>query len=178
MTNAIADFGSWSKNDKRLSILDNDSNSYNDEVLLRNDFERRMAMVEIDVLVSMAIGLELSDLEFIYKSTFATTQKYEADTWYDANGRVVFSVSGEYDLKLPRKGNVRQGTLGWEDIRGERIDENTHAGTSPTYTQVIDPAKSELYGGQQQTFIAPYTKCDRIEDYRTAWAHFDKIFNK
>jgi hypothetical protein len=66
MSNAIADFGSWSKNDKRLSILDNDSNSYNDEVLLRNDFERRMAMVEIDVLVSMAIGLELSDLEFIY----------------------------------------------------------------------------------------------------------------
>lgn len=81
-------------------------------------------------------------------------------------------------MKLPRKGNVRQGTLGWEDIRGERIDENTYAGTSPTYTQVIDPAKSELYGGQQQTFITPYTKCDRIEDYRTAWAHFDKIFNK
>ena len=42
----------------------------------------------------------------------------------------------------------------------------------------INPTKSELYGGQKQTFVAPYTKCDRIDDYRTAWAHFEKIFNK
>lgn len=48
----------------------------------------------------------------------------------------------------------------------------------PTYLHIIDLAKSELYGGQQQTFVAPYTKCDRIEDYRTAWAHFEKIFDR
>lgn len=70
--------------------------------------------------------------------------------------------------------------LGWEDIRGEQIDENTYAGTSPTHTHThtIDSAKSELYGGQQVTYYAPYTKCDRIADYRRAWAHFEKIFNK
>lgn len=45
-------------------------------------------------------------------------------------------------------------------------------------TLSIDPAKSELYVGQQQTFVAPYTRCDHIADYRTAWAHFEKIFNK
>ena len=43
-------------------------------------------------------------------------------------------------------------------------------------THTIDPSKSELYGGQQQTFVAPYTRCDRIADYRTAWAHFEKKF--
>ena len=126
----------------------------------------------------MALGFSLEDLIFVYVNTFSTTQKYEADTWYDAKGRVIFSVSGEYDLKIPRKGNRKQGTLGWEDIRGEQIDENTYAGTAPTHTHTIDPAKSELYGGQQQTFVAPYTRCDRIADYRTAWAHFEKIFNK
>ena len=168
---------SWSINDNRLSSYNNHS-KYDAGVLLRNDFERRMAMVEIDVLVAMSIGLSLEDLEFIYNSTFATTQKYEADTWYDSNGRVVFSVSSEYDLKIPRIGNRRQGSLGWEDIRGEQIDENTYAGTTPTHTSAIDPAKSELYGGQQQTFVAPYTRCDRIADYRTAWAHFEKVFNK
>ena len=47
--------------------------------------------------------------------------------------------------------------------------------TEPTYLHTIDPAKSELYGGQQQTFVAPYTKCDRIEDYCTARANFNKI---
>jgi hypothetical protein len=67
--------------------------------------------------------------------------------------------------------------LGWEDIRGEQIDENTYAGTSPTHTHTIDPEKSELYGGQQQTFVAPYTRCDRIADYRTAWAHFESLLS-
>ena len=47
----------------------------------------------------------------------------------------------------------------------------------PTLVYTIAPTKSELYGGQQQTFVAPYTRCDRIADYRRAWAHFDKIFN-
>ena len=168
----------WSKTDKRLSDFSSVSNSFNEKVLLRNEYERRQALVELDVISAMALGFTLDDLIFVYINTFSTTQKYEADTWYDANGRVVFSVSGEYDLKLPRKGNSRQGTLGWEDIRGEQIDENTYAGISPTHTDIIDPAKSELYGGQQQTFVAPYTRCDRIADYRTAWAHFEKIFNK
>ena len=168
----------WSKNDERLSAFSSLSNSFNEKVLLRNEYERRQALVELDVISAMALGFTLEDLIFVYINTFSTTQKYEADTWYDANGRVVFSVSGEYDLKLPRKGNSRQGTLGWEDIRGEQIDENTYAGISPTHTCTIDPAKSELYGGQQQTFVAPYTRCDRIADYRTAWAHFEKIFNK
>lgn len=167
----------WSKTDKRLSDFSSVSNSFNEKVLLRNEYERRQALVELDVISAMALGFTLDDLIFVYINTFSTTQKYEADTWYDANGRVVFSVSGEYDLKLPRKGNSRQGTLGWEDIRGEQIDENTYAGISPTHTDIIDPAKSELYGGQQQTFVAPYTRCDRIADYRTAWAHFEKVFN-
>lgn len=167
----------WSKTDNRLSDFSSVSNSFNEKVLLRNEYERRQALVELDVISAMALGFTIDDLIFVYINTFSTTQKYEADTWYDANGRVVFSVSGEYDLKLPRKGNSRQGTLGWEDIRGEQIDENTYAGTSPTHTCTIDPAKSELYGGQQQTFVAPYTRCDRIADYRTAWAHFEKRFN-
>ena len=24
----------------------------------------------------------------------------------------------------------------------------------------------------------PYTRCNRIDDYRTAWAHFEEMFNK
>ena len=168
----------WSKNDNRLSAFSSLSNTFDDKVLLRNEYERRQALVELDVISAMALGFTLEDLIFVYINTFSTTQKYEADTWYDAKGRVVFSVSSEYDLKLPRTGNRRQGTIGWEDIRGEQIDENTYAGTSPTHANTIDPAKSEIYGGQQQTFVAPYTRCDRIADDRTAWAHFEKTFNE
>lgn len=44
-----------------------------------------------------------------------------------------------------------------------------------TYEHTIE--KSELYNGQKVTYYAPFTKCDRIADYRTAWAHFEKQFN-
>lgn len=169
----------WSKTDNRLHSFKTLKAVWSWDTPLRNYFERRQALVEIDVIAAMALGLSLQDLEMIYTIQFPVLQQNENDTWYDAEGKIVFTCSkGLTGVGLDRKRNAKTGMLGWEDIRGEQIDENTYAGTSPTYTHTIDPAKSELYGGQQQTFVAPYTRCDRIADYRTAWAHFEKIFNK
>lgn len=169
----------WSLRDKRLKPFDQLHDTWSWDIPLRNYFERRQALVEIDVISAMALGLSLQDLEMIYTIQFPVLQQNENDTWYDAEGKIVFTCSkGLTGVGLDRKRNAKTGMLGWEDIRGEQIDENTYRGTMPTHTHTIDPAKSELYGGQQQTFVAPYTRCDRIADYRTAWAHFEKIFNK
>lgn len=169
----------WSKKDKRLTPFSTTTPKWQQTTPLRNYFERRQALIEIDVISAMALGLSLQDLEMIYTIQFPVLQQNENDTWYDAVGNIVFTCSkGLNGVGLDRKQNNSTGMLGWEDIRGEQIDENTYAGTAPTHTHTIDPAKSELYGGQQQTFVAPYTRCDRIADYRTAWAHFEKIFNK
>lgn len=169
----------WSIEDKRLKPFSSLSEQWKWNTPLRNYFERRQALVEIDVIAAMALGLSLQDLEMIYTIQFPVLQQNENDTWYDAEGKIVFTCSkGLTGVGLDRKRNAKTGMLGWEDIRGEQIDENTFAGTSPSHTHTIDPAKSELYGGQQQTFVAPYTRCDRIADYRTAWAHFEKIFNE
>ena len=169
----------WSITDKRLKLFSTLSADWSWDIPLRNYFERRQALMEIDVIAAMALGLSLQDLEMIYTIQFPVLQQNENDTWYDAEGKIVFTCSkGLTGVGLDRKRNTSTGMLGWEDIRGEQIDENTYAGTSPTYTHTIDPAKSELYGGQQQTFVAPYTRCDRIADYRIAWAHFEKIFNE
>ena len=46
-----------------------------------------------------------------------------------------------------------------------------------TNNLTIDPTRSELYGGQQVTYVAPYTRCDRVADNRHAWPHLDKLFN-
>ncbi len=168
----------WSIEDKRLHPFETLNAEWSWGTPLRNYFERRQALVEIDVIAAMALGLSLQDLEMIYTIQFPVLQQNENDTWYDAEGKIVFTCSkGLTGVGLDRKRNAKTGMLGWEDIRGEQIDENTYAGTSPTHTHTIDSAKSELYGGQQQTFVAPYTRCDRIADYRTAWAHFEKIFN-
>ena len=168
----------WSIDDNRLHPFSTLKDEWSWETPLRNSFERRQALVEIDVITAMALGLSLQDLEMIYTIQFPVLQQNENDTWYDAEGKIVFTCSkGLTGVGLDRKRNNSTGMLGWEDIRGEQIDENTYAGTSPTHTNTIDPAKSELYGGQQQTFVAPYTRCDRIADYRTAWAHFERLFS-
>ena len=166
----------WSITDKRLKAFDTLKCTWEWATPLRNYFERRQALVEIDVIAAMALGLNLEDLEMIYNIQFPVLQQNENDTWYDAEGKIVFTCSkGLTGVGLDRPA--------WNAMRGEEItNENGvvmgYKGAEPTYLHTIDPTKSELYGGQQQTFIAPYTKCDRIEDYRTAWAHFEKIFNK
>lgn len=174
----------WSKNDVRLKHFSGLTEQWQWSTPLRNYFERRQALVEVDVIAAMALGLKLENLEAIYNIYFPVLQQNEDDTWYDQKGQIVFTCSrGLTGVGLDRTGNARQGKVGWEDIRGEAITNADgiiigYQGTMPTYTHTIDPAKSELYGGQQQTFYAPYTRCDRIQDYRTAWAHFEKIFNK
>lgn len=168
----------WSKNDERLKPFAGLTSEWKWETPLRNYFERRQALVEIDVLAAMALGLSLQDLEMIYTIQFPVLQQNENDTWYDARGNIVFTCSkGLTGVGLDRKSNSKTGMKGWEDIRGEQLDENTYAGIAPTHTHTIDPQKSELYGGQQVTYYAPYTRCNRVDDYRRAWAHFEKMLD-
>ena len=162
----------WSINDHRLKPFSKLSSVWKWDVPLRNYFERRMALVEIDVITAMAIGLSLQDLEMIYTIQFPVLQQNENDTWYDQTGNIVFTCS----RGLTSVGCDRPE---WNSIHGELSEDKlTYQGTEPTYVHTIDPAKSELYGGQEVTYYAPYTKCDRIADYRRAWNHFEKIFNK
>jgi len=172
----------WSIADNRLKPFTSLSEQWDWTTPLRNYFERRQALVEIDVIVAMALGLSLKDLEMIYTIQFSVLQQNENDTWYDAKGQIVFTCStGLKGVGLDRRGN--RNSAGWEDIRGEEILDAEgriigYKGITSTHTHTIDPAKSELYGGQQQTFYAPYKRCDRIADYRRAWAFFEQKFGK
>ena len=164
----------WSLRDKRLKPFDQLHETWSWDIPLRNYFERRQALVEIDVISAMALGLSLQDLEMIYTIQFPVLQQNENDTWYDSKGNIVFTCSkGLTGVGLDRKQ--------WEAMRGEPNTPNnpitSYKGSTATYVHTIDPKKSELYGGQQVTYYAPYTRCDRIADYRRAWAHFDNIFN-
>ena len=166
----------WSIDDSRLHPFSSLTEKWSWETPLRNYFERRQALVEIDVIAAMALGLSLQDLEMIYTIQFPVLQQNENDTWYDAEGKIVFTCSkGLTGVGLDRPA--------WNAMRGNPLTDTNgtvigYEGAEQQYIHTIDPSKSELYGGQKQTFIAPYTRCDRIADYRIAWAHFEKLFNK
>jgi hypothetical protein len=151
----------WSVSDKRLKNIQQSHNEWGFDTPLRNSFERRQALVEIDVISAMALGLDLEELILIYNVQFPVLQQNEDDTWYDQKGNIIFTFS---------KGLVGVGLdrMDWERVR------NNKEGDVVTHTI----SKSELYKGKQITYYPPFTKCDRVEDYKRAWAHFEERFKE
>ena len=160
----------WAKDDPRLpnSFLTNLTPTWQRDCALRTDYARRQALVEIDVLVSQALGLTLDELITIYRVQFPVMQQYERDTWYDRNGRIVFTASkGLTGVGFPRKGSGRGAnrTTGWEDICDK---------TAGTVSRTI--IDDTLPGGPVErtiTYEAPFDRCDRVGDYRVVWEYFD-----
>jgi hypothetical protein len=149
----------WSKADVRLKSFNTLTPQWQWSTPLRNWFERRQALVEIDVITAMALGLSLEELILIYNVQFPVLQQNEDDTWYDTKGNIVFTCS---------KGLVGVGVDRpvWETIRNLKAGER--------YEHTI--TKSELYHGKKIIYEAPFDKCDRVEDYKEAWEHFERVF--
>jgi hypothetical protein len=159
----------WSKTDSRLKSFENLSKNWKLNTPLRNSYERRWALIEIDVIVAMALGLNLEELILIYEVQFPVLQQNEDDTWYDQKGNIVFTCSkGLTGVGLDRPE--------WEKISEEVNLLQRKLKEGDTYTHTI--TKSELYNGEKIIYHAPFDKCDRVEDYKVAWAHFEKVFAK
>lgn len=154
----------WTKYDPRL-----DNGKYTDltpkwqrNCALRTDYERRQALVEIDVLAAIALGLTLDELCTIYRIQFPVLRQNENDTWYDQNGRIVFTCS----KGLPGVGFSRAE---WNEIKDM---------TSGTACRTI--TDDTLPGGPRErtiTYTAPFDRCDREKDYEIAWREFEKRFS-
>ena len=157
----------WAKRDKRL---DNGRFStlrkkWSVATPLRSDYERRQALIEIDVLTAMALGMTLDQLKTLYRIQFPVLQSYEMDTWYDANGRIAFT-------------NNRSLTgVGFSRPEWEKGIKGAQSGQK-FYRTIIDDT---IPGGPIERtieYIAPFDRCDREQDYETAWKFFAEKYGK
>ena len=175
---------SWSKpNDSRLNqnFFKNLTPNWQRDIALRTDYERRQALVEIDVLVAQELGLTLEELKTIYRIQFPVLKQNENETFYDMSGRIVFTVSkGLVGVGLPRKA-IKSETPCKIIINGEVVDEKPLG-----WEDIIDMKEGEIHrtiiddttpdGPMERTIIykAPFAKCNREKDYEIAWEYFEQ----
>ena len=120
--------------------------------VIRNDMQRRLAQIEIDVLCALELDLTEEELIQIYSVQFPVMKAYEEADEYDSRGQ-----------RLP---NTARKDAGGKELREVRAD---HDGISPlTVSWEIDNGNQTV----TRTFYPPFLHVDRIEDYRTAYRVF------
>ena len=109
---------------------------------LRTEAERRAALVELDALVSVWLGIDIDGLISVYRSRFAVLAGYEADTWFDANGRKIAKNFNTYG----------------------------HGQTKDDYLALV--AHLDEGARPPAGYVPPFTRADREAEYRQAHAFF------
>ncbi|MDI3389115.1 class I SAM-dependent DNA methyltransferase [Streptomyces sp. B-S-A8] len=116
---------------------------------LRTERERRAALVEIDALVAVWLGMSADELVAVYKARYAILADYESETWFDVNGR-----------KIARNHN----TYG-------------HGQTKQHYEDFLAYEKKER-AEPPEPYVAPFHKADREGEMRAAHAVFEARLKK
>ncbi|MFE2127352.1 DNA methyltransferase family protein [Streptomyces amritsarensis] len=111
---------------------------------LRTEYERRAALVELDALVAVWLGITADQLVAIFKSRYPQLYDFESATYFDANGR---KIAGDFN------------TFGHGQTKQDYLDLLAH---------LEDPAATPPPVG----YTAPFYKADREAEMRAAHAHF------
>ena len=155
----------WSKADGRLKegTYERLTHDWDYSYPLRTDYERRQALIEIDVLTAMALGMTLEQLKAIYQIQFPVLQSYEADTWFDVNGRIVFTNNRSLTGVGFDRNEWENGIKGASD--GKRF-----------YRTIKDDTMPGGLIERTIEYVAPFDRCDREQDYETAWKFFEEKY--
>lgn len=126
------------------SPLGNIDSEWTRDTPLRIAADRRQALLEIDALVALMLGLTADELCSIYRTQFAVLRGYDRNVYYyDINGRLVPNSV----LTVWRK-------------KGDRITHEERTATNQA--------------GNTYTYELPFVTLDREADMRQAYAHFEQ----
>ena len=113
----------------------------------------------------MAFGITLDELLTMYQLQFHILKNQENNTWYDANGRIVFTNNRSLT-------NVGFSRSEWENgIKGAPTGKKF-------YRTIMDDT---MPGGPVERtieYVAPFDRCDREQDYETAWKFFEEKYGE
>ncbi|MFI1929192.1 hypothetical protein [Streptomyces sp. NPDC020330] len=127
---------------------------------LRSERARRSALVEIDALVAVWLGMDADALIAAYRGRFPVLQKYEAASWFDAEGWKLASNARTY--------GQRQTKETWKQFEAYMADPAFKAHqTDPTNNPAPQTPVPDGY-------TAPFYKADRETEMREAHAYFQK----
>ncbi|WP_336148413.1 Eco57I restriction-modification methylase domain-containing protein [Acinetobacter ursingii] len=166
------------------NFFKNLSNNWTRDVALLTDFERRQALLEIDVLVAIELGMTLQELLTIYRVQFPVMQQYERETYYDQSGRIVFTPSkGLVGVGLSRNAGPRDPSVIIEYPDGKKESKPlgwTEAQKLPDGTKIHRTILDDTQpGGPVErviTYTSPWYLPNREEDYKQAWDVFTARF--
>jgi hypothetical protein len=140
----------WARDWPGLQPLNDVTPDWRRETPLRTERARRSALVEIDALVAVWLGMDADALIAAYKGRFPVLQKYEAVTWFDADG---WKIAGN-----ARTIGQRQTKESWKDFEPYRT----------AVEQKRNPEGLPVPAG----YRAPFYQAKREVEMREAHAYF------
>lgn len=137
---------SWTEPFKDWPALGLSTREWTMETPLRSEYERRAALVEIDALVAIMLGLTADQLCLMYRGQFAVLRKYEYNMYFDNQGRKI------------GKDHYAQGVK-------QQLDD---------FNLLQAYLNSEDSGDLLDRYEEPITPVDREAEMRAAYAEFSR----
>lgn len=128
---------------------------------LRRDQERRMALVELDAIAAIMLGLTAEQLCAMYRTQFAVLRKYEYAMAFDAEGRKI--------CQHHQSAGYRQSQLQEQAKNGERAKQWKSVWSM--FLQYEEDPDSVDWEGQ---YTAPFTRVDREAEMTRAYDEFQR----
>jgi hypothetical protein len=130
---------------------------------LRTEYDRRAALVEIDALAAIMLGITAEQLCAIYRAQFGVLRKYEYRMFFDAQGRKIAKETHARGWKQ-RQGDYELAEQWWRDYQDTR-----ESAANPDDIPVPD-----LPTQLRDRYRAPLVKPDREAEMTVAYEDFSR----